>query len=250
MSSAKQQPAGGQYDENVVKHLRKFTSAHEELLNWVVFQALQLKRVPANVRQQALIVELDYHPNAPDSLHRYANPVVLMGISQFAYTIYSWFSFTIKGTHVVPRTYVTGADANVAADIQRRDDRCRRNGGIGAAVVSIQCGGLSQVMPVEVDPPSQITWDSRDDWSEVARHFVNSGRTDFKPISTSSRGLVSLPFVLRGVLLLTLLPELSTDEPHTHIDRSSAGHPNRTPSASIITHLIHHGSPLVQGRSH
>jgi hypothetical protein len=195
MSSAKQQPAGGQYDENVVKHLRKFTSAHEELLNWVVFQALQLKRVPANVRQQALIVELDYHPNAPDSLHRYANPVSLTEISQFAYTIYSWFSFTIKGTHVVPRTYVTGADANVAADIQRRDDRCRRNGGIGAAVVSIQCGGLSQVMPVEVDPPSQITWDSRDDWSEVARHFVNSGRTDFKPISTSSRGLVSLPFV-------------------------------------------------------
>ena len=104
--------------------------------------------------------------------------------------IYPQFSFTIKGTHVVPRTYVTGADPNVAADILRRDERCRRSGGIGAAVVSIQCGGMSQVMPVEVDPPSQISWDSRDDWSEVARHFVNSGRTDFKPISSSSRGSV------------------------------------------------------------
>ena len=69
---------GGQYDESVVKHLRKFTSAHQELLNWAVFQALQLKRIPANIRQQALIVELDYHPNAPDSLHRYANLVILM----------------------------------------------------------------------------------------------------------------------------------------------------------------------------
>ena len=77
MSTAKQQPMGGQYDENVVKNLRKFTSAHQELLNWAVFQALQLKRVPANIRQQALIVELDYHPNAPDSLHRYANLVIL-----------------------------------------------------------------------------------------------------------------------------------------------------------------------------
>ena len=48
------------------------------------------------------------------------------------------------------------------------------------------------MMPVEVDPPSQISWDSRDDWSEVARHFVNSGRTDFKPISTSSRGSVEI----------------------------------------------------------
>lgn len=98
------------------------------------------------------------------------------------------FRFTIKGTHIVPRTYVTGSDRLVADDINRRDDRCRRAGGIGAAVVLIQCAGVSQVMPVEVDPPSQITWDSREDWSDVARHFVNSGRTDFQPISTTARG--------------------------------------------------------------
>jgi len=169
MSAAKQQAAQpGYVDENMVKHLRKFTSAHQELLNWVVFQALQLKRVPANVRSQALLVELNYNQNAQDSLQR----------------------FTIKGTHIVSRTYVTGSDSLVADDIQRRDDRCRKAGGIGAAVVLIQCGGVSQVMPVEVDPPSQISWDSRDDWSDVARHFVNSGRTDFRPISTSARGIV------------------------------------------------------------
>ena len=87
ISAAKQQPAGGQYDENVVKHLRKFTSAHQELLNWAVFQALQLKRVPANVRQQALIIELDYHPNASDSLHRYANSVILTDRAVYSYDL-------------------------------------------------------------------------------------------------------------------------------------------------------------------
>ncbi|TFY82383.1 hypothetical protein EWM64_g1628, partial [Hericium alpestre] len=96
--------------------------------------------------------------------------------------------FVISGTHVVPRTYVTSRDPLVAADIQRREERCRRAGGIGTAVVLIQCGGISQVMPVEVDPPSKITWDAREDWADVLTHFVASGRTDFKPISTTARG--------------------------------------------------------------
>ena len=87
---------------------------------------------------------------------------------------------------------MTGSDPLVAAEIQQRDDRCRRSGGIGAAVVLIQCGGLSQVMPVEVDAPSKITWDIRDDWEDVLHHFVESGRSDFKPISTTSRGSVSV----------------------------------------------------------
>jgi hypothetical protein len=43
-------------------------------------------------------------------------------------------------------------------------------------------------MPVEVDPPSKISWDMRDDWARVLHHFVESGRTDFQPISTTSRG--------------------------------------------------------------
>jgi len=96
--------------------------------------------------------------------------------------------FVIKGTHIVPRTYVTSRDPLVAADIQRREERCRRAGGIGTAVVLIQCGGVSQVMPVEVDPPSKISWDERNDWADVLAHFIDSGRSDFKPISTTARG--------------------------------------------------------------
>ncbi|CAA7271436.1 unnamed protein product [Cyclocybe aegerita] len=154
----------GYADENLARCLRKFTSAHNALLGWAGFQALQLKRVPANVRQNALLIELSYH-NHVESHRR----------------------FSIASTHVVPRTYIR--DPLVIADIQRREERCRANGGIGTLVVIIQCGATSQVMPVEVDPPAKITWDSRDDWAQVLAHFVESGRTDFKPISTTPRGV-------------------------------------------------------------
>lgn len=98
--------------------------------------------------------------------------------------------FSVAGTHIVPRSHVTSHDPLVGADIDRREERCRRSGGIGTLVIFVQCCGISQVMPVEVDPPSKITWDPRDDWAEVLRHFVKSGRTDFKPISTTARGWV------------------------------------------------------------
>ncbi|KAI0058768.1 hypothetical protein BV25DRAFT_1861509 [Artomyces pyxidatus] len=167
VSATKQQPISAEFpDENLAKLLRRFTSLHTALLGWAGFQALQLKRVPANVRQHALLVELSYRPSADPHLQ-----------------------FTINGTHLVPRTYVTSRDPLVAADIQRREERCRRAGGIGTCVVLIQCGGISQVMPVEVDSPSKITWDERADWAEVLGHFVETGRTDFKPISTSARGV-------------------------------------------------------------
>lgn len=162
----KQQPVGPAYDENLAKSLRKFTSFHSTLLGWAGFQALQLKRLPANVRQQALLIELSC-TNHSDPNRR----------------------FSVAGTHIVSRSYVTDRDPLVAADIQRREERCRRNGGIGTAVVLIQCGAISQVMPVEVDPPSKISWDTREDWDGVLRHFVDSGRPDFKPISTTSRGV-------------------------------------------------------------
>ncbi|TBU24455.1 hypothetical protein BD309DRAFT_964818 [Dichomitus squalens] len=167
ISSAKQ-PSFGAVDENLVKSLRKFVSTHNLLLSWAGFQALQLKRVPSNIRQHALLVELSYRPSATDSLRR----------------------FSVKSTHVVPRTYVTDNDPLVGEDIHRREDRCRKSGGIGCAVILVQCGEISQVMPVEVDSPSRISWDMRDDWSEVLQHFVDSGRTDFKPISTTARGIV------------------------------------------------------------
>jgi hypothetical protein len=85
-------------------------------------------------------------------------------------------------------------------EIHKRETRCRQNGGLGAAVVIIQCGEVSQVMPVEVDPPSKITWDLRNDWADVLRHFVDAGRTDFKPISSTARGWVF------SLLLLVLVP--------------------------------------------
>jgi hypothetical protein len=156
--------AHGHADENLAKTLRKFTSAHSALLGWAGFQALQIKRVPANVRQNALLIELSYHHH-PESHRR----------------------FSVAATHVVPWTYIR--DPLVIADIKRREERCRQSGGIGTLVVIIQCGSTSQVMPVEVDPPAKITWDSRDDWANVLSHFVESGRTDFKPISTTPHGI-------------------------------------------------------------
>jgi hypothetical protein len=164
-TQAQMRQQAAQPDENLLKNLRKFTSAHSSLLGWAGFQALQLKRLPANVRQSALLVQLSPHSH-PESHRR----------------------FSVVGTQVVPRTYIR--DPVVVADIQSREDRCRQNGGIGAAVVIIQCGGVSQVMPIEVDPPAKISWDSRTDWADVLRHFVDSGRTDFKPISTTPKGIV------------------------------------------------------------
>lgn len=167
VAATKQQPISADYpDENIAKLLRRFTSQHTALLGWAGFQALQLKRVPSNVRQSALLIELTPRPSSDPNRQ-----------------------FAIKGTHIVPRTYVTSRDPLVAADIQRREERCRRAGGIGTAVVLIQCGAVSQVMPVEVDPPAKISWDERKDWLEVFAHFVDSGRTDFKPISTTTRGV-------------------------------------------------------------
>lgn len=67
--SAKQQYMGTGFSEDVVKGLRKFTSAHANLLSWAGFQALQLKRMPSNVRHNALLIELGYRSSS-DSLRR------------------------------------------------------------------------------------------------------------------------------------------------------------------------------------
>ncbi len=106
-------------DENLVKNLRKFTSAHAPLMNWAGFQALQVKRVPSNIRQQALLVNLDYRPSASDAARRYVSlspislPLSTMLIVRFLYR------FSVKSTHFVPRTYVTDNDPLVTDDIRR-----------------------------------------------------------------------------------------------------------------------------------
>jgi len=48
---------------------------------------------------------------------------------------------------------------------------------------------VSQVMPVEVDAPAKISWDERKDWADVLARHVDSGGSDFKPITTTSRGM-------------------------------------------------------------
>lgn len=76
LSSAKHDnvSAGDALSEEVIaKNLRKFVSAHQTLLNWAAFQALQLRRVPANIRSLALHVELQYR-NHPDPARRYVIP--------------------------------------------------------------------------------------------------------------------------------------------------------------------------------
>ncbi|KAI4522157.1 hypothetical protein EV121DRAFT_265411 [Schizophyllum commune] len=143
--------------ENVAKNLRKFTSAHEALLTWAGFQALQLKRMPSNVRHKALLIQLSSRPHAES--HR---------------------RLKMSSARLVSRDYVN--DPLVQADIQRRDERCRREGGIGAAVVILEAEGVSQVMPVEVDSPADIAWDTRDDWQGVLYHFIDIGRTDFAQV--------------------------------------------------------------------
>jgi len=97
---------------------------------------------------------------------------------------------TIAGTRIIPRSYIESRDPLVAQDIKRREERCRANGGIGAAVILIQCGELSQVIPAECDSPSRIPWDSREDWEDILERYVEAGRTDFKPITSTSRGVI------------------------------------------------------------
>ncbi|KLO15262.1 hypothetical protein SCHPADRAFT_272433 [Schizopora paradoxa] len=165
MTASKQQDASA--EESMAKALRKFCSGHQNLLSWAVFQALQLRRVPGNIRQYALHVELSYR-NHPDASRR----------------------MTVSSTRLIPLSYIASRDPLVAQDIKRREERCRANGGIGAAVILIQCGELSQVMPAECDAPSRIPWDTREDWANILERYVEAGRTDFKPITTTSRGVI------------------------------------------------------------
>ncbi|KAL5525462.1 hypothetical protein ACEPAG_6797 [Sanghuangporus baumii] len=152
-------------EEVIAKNLRKFVSAHQTLLSWAAFQALQLRRVPANIRSLALHVELQYRSHS-DPARR----------------------FTVSSVRIVQRSLVESYDPLVTQDIHRREERCRRSGGIGTAVILVQSGGMSQVMPVECDSPSRIAWDAREDWADILARYTEAGRVDFQPVTTTSRG--------------------------------------------------------------
>ncbi|KIM73348.1 hypothetical protein PILCRDRAFT_802801 [Piloderma croceum F 1598] len=163
LASAKQQAIGPD-GSDLQKHLRKFVSLHSALLGWAGFQALQLKRIPANIRHQALLIELSCNNHADPSRR-----------------------FSVAGTHLVSRSYVTDKDPIVTVDIQRRDERCRHNGGIGTVVILVQCGSVSQIIPVEIDSPSKTSWDMRVDWAEILYHSIESSNKDSEPIAASAR---------------------------------------------------------------
>lgn len=104
-------------------------------------------------------------------------------------------SFVVASARLVSRSLVESYDPLVAEDIARRESRCRKSGGIGCAVVLVQCGPTSQVMPVECDSPARIAWDTRDDWTAILERYVEAGRVDFQPITTTARGYVPSLFL-------------------------------------------------------
>jgi len=148
---------------NLAKYLRKFCSNHATLLAWVAFQALELRRMPANIRHKSVLIEISYCPSSP-------------------------LRFKLEGTHFVPRSYLSQyADPLIVEDVARREERCRRAGGLGTAVVLLQCGAMCEVMPVEIDSPQRLSdWEAREDWEEVLEWYVASGRGDFQPPLTTS----------------------------------------------------------------
>ncbi|KAF8527993.1 hypothetical protein BU17DRAFT_38359 [Hysterangium stoloniferum] len=142
---------------DISKHLRRFTSAHSTLFGWAGFQALELKRIPSNIRKSALLIELTWRGGSDTSRR-----------------------FEVVTTHLVPLS-ILASDPVVCADIQRREDRSRRSGGIGAAVVILQCGRISQVMPVEVDSPAKVPWATMSDWEDFLSRWIDCGSGPFEP---------------------------------------------------------------------
>ena len=142
--------------------------------------------------------------------HTVGEPFLNFVIVWIPYLTRAIIRFSVAATHVIPRSYIR--DPLVIADIERREERCRQSGGIGTLVIIIQCGSTSQVMPVEVDSPANLTWDSRDDWANVLSHFVESGRTDFKPISTTPTGSVCSNFIPKKRKCLSWFLGFTTDE--------------------------------------
>ncbi|GJJ09531.1 hypothetical protein Clacol_003754 [Clathrus columnatus] len=142
---------------DLYKHLRKFTSTHSTLLAWAGFQALELKRVPSNIRKSALLVELTWRGGSDPGRR-----------------------FEVASTHLVSLS-ILASDPVVCADIQRREDRSRRSGGIGTAVILLQCGRISQVMPVEVDSPAKVTWSTITEWEDLLCRWIDCGTGPFEP---------------------------------------------------------------------
>ncbi|EJD36638.1 hypothetical protein AURDEDRAFT_74033 [Auricularia subglabra TFB-10046 SS5] len=150
--------AGGQYPTpNLAKYLRKFCSVHTTLLGWAAYQALALKRNPRKLQTTGLLLELTYAPSAP-------------------------LRFKLQDHHIIPRAFLAKhADPLVIEEVNRREARARSTGGVGCAVILVQCGNMAEVMPVEFDHPDRLPWADREDWDDVLEWSIMVGRGGFTP---------------------------------------------------------------------
>ncbi|KAF9493304.1 hypothetical protein BDN71DRAFT_1483524 [Pleurotus eryngii] len=180
-SSHSSQYANDDYEETV-KALRKYTSTHTALLGWAGFQALRLKKVPANIRHSVLVINLtrssssQYHHST--SRHNSSRTHENNKDKKFAF----------HSTQILPlASYLT--DPLILADIARRSQRSRASGGVGCLIVVLRVvpygadinalnngGEINQVVPVEVDRVEGIQWAERADWESVLREALESGR--------------------------------------------------------------------------
>ncbi|KAG9224493.1 hypothetical protein CCMSSC00406_0002356 [Pleurotus cornucopiae] len=200
---------GSEGYEETVKALRKYTSTHTALLGWAGFQALRLKKVPANIRHSVLVINLTQsssHSNSHSSSthnshhhHQHNSTSYPSGRSDKNKRGGSKFAF--HSTQILPlSSYLT--DPLILADIARRSNRSRASGGVGCLIVVLRVlppnvsggigmgmgvnggvgmggeggGEINQVVPVEVDRVEGIQWAERADWEGVLREGLESGR--------------------------------------------------------------------------
>lgn len=161
----------------MAKRLRVFVTVKQTLLVWTAWQALQLRQHPSNLREKLVLIELDYEPK-------------------------NTLKFTFKRSFIMPRSYLAQhADPLIVADVQRRDERCLRSGGVGTALVLLQCGALAEVMPIEMDQERVFqAWDIRDDWEDILQYFITSDR-QFAPPLVSGLNIRHQRFTPNGVAL-------------------------------------------------
>jgi len=144
---------------NIAKRLRTFCACHQTLIVWTAYQALSLRRQPGNLTEKCLLIELNYDAKAT-------------------------LKFVFKASFIMPREYLAQhADPIIVNDVVRRDERCKRAGGVGTALVLVQAGGMAEVMPIELDQPVTFAaWEEREDWEQIFEYFTASEKPFCPPL--------------------------------------------------------------------
>jgi hypothetical protein len=157
---------------NLAKRLRVFAGCKQTLIVWTAWQALR-----DNLSEKCLLIELAYEPKAT-------------------------LKFSFKKAFVMPREYLSQhADPIIVDDVKRRDERCRRAGGVGTALCLLQCQAMAEVMPIELDQPATFAaWEIREDWESIFDFFVSSDRP-FAPPLVSGLNIRNHRYAADGRLL-------------------------------------------------